>query len=522
VAPYGPYTRTASHGGLRKRVVCHAGQGLASLSLYLFLVSCGGESGSHYDLEKRFYEAEQSWDKVRLQQESGVATSAIELRVQLESVLEEFAAARPSLGPADSSLFAYAAGTTHHLDELLSAEGQWDEVARHQERVATDTLFPLAVRHRALFGWGQALEQKDQVREACELYRQLVMSFFPPWSEGGVNTDVLSLPTRRTLLAESALPESLSAYRAFAERYYDSLATGYPHTQMAFQALGELARIQGTQGRWDEALETLGRATDTAGGVFPAYRIDQGEILAAQKHDTAAALLAFSEVARDMPESPFRVDADLKTAAILFRRGRYTQVQTLLQETKRKASDAQQVALAVGPLLARAFAAEGNRDRARAEFSFIVTTFPRSLQAVEAAASIAMLYEEQNDTATASAWRVRADSLAYHLANDAQSSPQIVAAAMNARASLAVESEHWEDAASHLAAIAQTFGPDVPMGASALVRLGWVQLRELNDTLAAGQAWRAFLVAHPEHPDGATLKAEMNKWPERYRENHPS
>ena len=503
------------------RMIRHAGHTLAPLCVALLLVSCGG-SDSHYDLEKKFFEVDQAWNKAQLQQEAGVATSPTELRAQLESVLEEFVVARPSLGLADSAVFSFAASATQHVSELLASEGQWVDVAKHQERVATDTLFPLAIRHRALYGWASALEQNGQIREACELYRQLVVSFFPPWSDGGVNTDVLSLPSRRALLAESALPESLSAYRAFGHRYYDTLATAFPHSQLAFQALGELAKLQGSQGLWDDALKTLDRARDTAGVVFAAYRIDRGEIMAAQKHDTAAALAAFAEVARELPASPFRVDADLKTAAILFRRGKFAQVQTLLQATKKEATEAQGVGLAVGPLLARSFAAEGNRERARAEFSLIVNTYPRSIQAVEAAASIGTLHDELKDSASGAAWRVRADSLAYQIAADPQSPPQLVAAAMNARASLAVESKRWDAAASHLAAIAETFGPNIPIGASALVRLGWVQLRQLNDTLAAGQAWREFLGAHPEHPDGATLKAEMNKWPERYRGNQPS
>jgi hypothetical protein len=93
---------------------------------------------------------------------------------------------------------------------------------------------------------------------------------------------------------------------------------------------------------------------------------------------------------------------------------------------------------------------------------------------------------------------------------------------MSARATLAAESGRWDEAAGHLSAIAEAFGPASPPGAAALVKLGWVQLDELRDTLAAARSWRVFLEALPDHPDCAALKVEMNKWPERYLSTPPS
>jgi hypothetical protein len=133
--------------------------------------------------------------------------------------------------------------------------------------------------------------------------------------------------------------------------------------------------------------------------------------------------------------------------------------------------------------------------------------------------AIAELHAQSSDTTAATQWFARADGLALDLIGDRETTPQVAAAAMNVRASLAVQSERWDDAALRLSEIAQAFSPNSPAGASALVRLGWLELLERQDTLAAGRAWKAFLDAHPDHPDGAPLKTEMNKWPERYREN---
>lgn len=495
---------------------------IAGFSVCGWLAGCSTDAqSSRYKLEKQFFEVEQAWSKAELAGKSGNPVSTSELRANLESALDNFATARPQLGAGDSLLFGYAAGATQHLVQLLNAEQQWDEASKVQKQIATDTLFPMAVRHRALYGWASAYENAGRIAEACDLYRQLVLSFYPPVAEGGVNSDVLELPSRRVALAQNALPESLATYRSFGVQYYDSLAAGFPHTQLAFQALGELARIYGSQGQWDLAITTLGRAADTAGQVFPAYRIDQAEIWAGQIHDTARALKALADLSRELATSPFRIDADLKTADILFRRGQYQDVQKLLSETKTDLGmpDAD---LAVGLLLARSYAMAGDRERARAEYAYLVTAFPHSLQAIEAAVATAQLNKDKNDTALATQWLARADSLAMDLVTFPGSPPKVVASALNARASLAVESKRWNDAATHLSSIAQTFGPEAPEGASALLRLGWIQVRELHDTLGAAQSWGAFLAVHPNHPDGAGIKTEMNKWPDRYRSTPPS
>jgi TolA-binding protein len=504
-----------SFTGFLKRLVLPAGAITA-----LGLSACGGgDLYSRYELEKKFFSTEQAWSKAELQKQSGQAIATSELSAQFETVLEAFSAARPGLNRGDSLLFGYAARAAFRLVDLYAADRLWQDAARFQEFLAADTLFPLAVRHRALYGWAESCQRLGQAQKACALFRQLAASFYPPWAEGGINVDVLRVPARMVGLAQRDVPESVAVFLAFGESYYDGLAVAYPHTELAYQALGELAKLYGQAGRWGDVLTTLGRATDTAGVILPAYRIDQGEILAGPLKDTAGALLAFSEIARSRPTTPFRVDADLKTAAIWLRRGRYADVQRLLQETKKQFPGRPEVEVAVGPMLARSFAASGDKDRARAEYSYLVTSYPRSLEAVEAAFAIAEMHFQATEADAAAEWYARGDQLAVDIIADRESSPELAAAAMNMRVSLAVQLQHWDDAAMRLSEIAQAFGAATPAGASALEQLGWLQLQERHDTLAAGQAWYTLLREYPGDPGGATLRAEMNKWPERYKEN---
>lgn len=486
--------------------------------------ACGDSEGvyARYQLEKKFFRAQQVWSRAELQAESGQQPDTAIVLASHEAVLAEFSAARPALSAGDSTLFAYAARTAIQLIEAYSAEEKWQAAARYQEFIASDTLFPLAVRHRALFGWAESCERQGRVAEACALYRQLLASFYPPWSEGGVNMEVLTIPSRMVALAQRDMPESLAAFRDFGRPYYDSLAVRFPQTELGVLALGELGKLYGQEERWQEAIATLKRGTDSTGTVFPSYRIDIGEILASRLHDTAGALREFKDVAVSLPQTPFRVDADLKTAAIWMKRGRFEEAQALLGETKTALQDNPGAQLSVGPLLARAFAAAGNRERARAEFSYLIAHFPRTLQAVEAALALAELHAQSSEPGASQEWYDKADRLAADLILDREASPQTRGTAMNVRASLAVQSKRWDDAAVLLADIVGAFSPASPAGASALVRLGWLELQERHDTLAAARAWQVFLSAHPRHPDGEPLKSEMNKWPERYRENATS
>lgn len=523
MAPSSLITKPACRAGLSFRGdEWRAGpwaQVVTVLTVLACAVACADRDGlyARYQLEKKFFEAQQVWSRSQLQTGAGPPSGLGEMRTQFVAVLDEFSAARPTLGPGDSVLFAYAAQAAFRLTDEFVTNGLWHDAAQYQELVAGDSLFPKALRHRALFGWAESYERLGRMPEACALYKRLSASFYPPQAEGGVNVEVLRIPNRLAALAAQFMPESLSAFRAYGESYYESLSGSFPQSDLGFESLGELGKLYGQQGRWDDVMSTLERATDSNGAVLPAYRIDIGEILAGRMHDTAKALSIFKEVAESLPESPFRVDADLKTAAIWFRQGRQSDVQALLLATKRQFLDRSGVQVAVQPLLARSFDAAGNWERARAEFSYLVTTYPRTLQAVEASLVIAERHMQDSEKTAAAEWYSRADRLAVDLISSDESSGQVQSAAMNIRASLAIRMQRWDDAALRLSEIAQTFSSASPVGASALLRLGWLQLRERHDTLAARGAWQAFLLAYPDHPDGVPLKSEMSKWPDKFK-----
>jgi tetratricopeptide (TPR) repeat protein len=462
------------------------------------------------------FEAQQALSKARLREESGQAVDREALRTQFNAALDAFAELRPELTAKDSTVLLMSVQARLRLADLHTADSQWNSAAEQYRIIVSDTIYGLNFRHVARMQLGRSLERLGQFREAAAQYRALLLSFYPPRAESGINAEVLGLPRRLVAIASEYLPDSLAAWRAYGEGYYDTLATRFPHTDIGLASLGELGKLYAGFGEWSRTIASLERATDTSGAIMPAYWIDIGEIAAGQLGDTARAVSIFIEVSQRYPESAYRVDADLKRARILMKRAAYGDVQSLLEQLKTDFEDRASVLIPAQLVYAQSYQAAGNWERARAEYSYLVTSFPQSLQAVEAALTVARHHADRDETTQASEWYNRADGLAADLARSGSSPPAVVGQAMQMRVAAAVEQKQWDDAALRLGEVVNTFSPRTPAGALALVRLGQLQLRERADTAAALEAWRTFLEFHPEHPQSATLRAEIDKWPKTY------
>jgi tetratricopeptide (TPR) repeat protein len=488
------------------------------------LGGCGDSQGrwSRYQVEKLFFSAHQAAERATLHAESGQATDRQALTRQFESALEEFAGLRPQLTVEDSAILRAGAQARLRLARLRQDDFEWELAAEQYRAVVSDALYPTHYRYVAHMELGRSLERLDQFPEAVAQYRQLLHSFYPPQSEGGVNREVLGLPLRLVVLAENRFPDSLDAYQAYAEAYYDTLATAYPHTALGVSALGELAKLYAYLGLWPRVVATLERATDSTGTILPAYWVDIGEIAAQEMADTARAIAIFQDVAQRFPETPYRVDADMKRATILMQRGEFEAARKDVARLKEEFEDRLAVVVPAQLLYARLYQAEGSWERARAEFTYLVTNFPQTTHAVEAAHTIARHYRNTDETTRSEEWYNRADDLAAAIARAGEMPPALVATAINMRVAMAVERDDWDAAATHLSEMAERFGPASTPGSAALERLGWLHLDERADTSAAGAAWQTLLDAYPEHPQAEVIKAEMNKWPTTRNTDFPS
>jgi hypothetical protein len=201
------------------------------------------------------------------------------------------------------------------------------------------------------------------------------------------------------------------------------------------------------------------------------------------------------------------------------RRKEHAQARNLLSTLKEKFADRPAVMLAAQLLFASAVEAEGNWERAKNEYLFLITTYPQSLEAVQAALAVAHHFVRSGETGRVSEWYNRADELAAELARPDRYSPNMAGTAMDLRVAIAGEQKHWDDVASRLNDIVNAFSERSSAGGQALFRLGVLHLRERADTASAAAAWRRFMQAQPNHPQVSRLRDEMNKWPSTYNQD---
>ncbi len=485
---------------------------------------CGDSEGiwPRYQLQKSLFRAQQSWARAELEPQSGQSADRTLLAQAIDSALAHFDRLRPELGASDTMIFVMAAQAGMRRAELHRADTQWAAALDVYAKLTSDTMFPVHFHNQALFQQGRMHERLGMYLEAAVDYRRLVEAWYPPQAEGGVNREVLDLPLRIASMAEEYAVDSVRAWREFADRYYESLAQQFPGTDLGALSLGQLGRLYAHDERWEDAIATLERARDSAGHIVPAFWIDIAEIRAAQLGDTVGALEIYAAIAERGPESAYRVDADSKTAQIWMRQKRYGEVQSKMVELKDTFEDRPGVVIPCQMLYAQSLAADGNWERARAEFAWLVTNYPRSLQAVEAAMILARRYAQTGETASARGWYNRTDRLALDLGRAGGVQPAVAGKALEMAVQAALAEERWDDAAQRLEMIAQMYTVRTPAGAIAHVRLGWLHLRQRGDTTAAANAWRPFLEQHPEHAQSKTLRDEMNKWPKNRRLDIPS
>jgi tetratricopeptide (TPR) repeat protein len=495
--------------------------------LLLIVLAAAGCSGGariwpRYQLEKAFFTAQKELELASLQAEKGQAVDRAALQAAFERVTGMFETFRAGATAEDSMLFRIGGDAYLRLADIYAADSNMDAAARLYQTLVVDTIFPVPYRRLAAIGLGRTHELAGRYVEATAQYRRLVAEFYPPVGDGGVNKTVLSLPRKLASLAGRYAPDSAAHWRSEGFQYYEALAEKYPHSELSVTALGELGKMYLDERDWPNVIATLERATDTAGTVLPAYWVDIAEICAGQLGDTAKALTVYARIAERFPESPFRADADIKRAQILLRQARYADARDVLATLKDDMPDKPGAVLPAQLLFALAWAQEGNWERAKNEYLYLVTTYPRSLQAIEAALAMARRFTEEGKTERVAEWYNRADELATELSKPGKRPPALTGQAMDFRVVIAVERKEWENAAARLADIVDAFGANSPAGGMALIQLGWMNLRERGDTAAAAQSWRRFIETYPNHAQRQELEKEMKKWPKNYNQDMSS
>jgi tetratricopeptide (TPR) repeat protein len=496
--------------------------GLLLLAFVPHGCSGGARIWPRYQLEKALFDAQKELELAKLQNDKGQKVDQVALQAAFERVTSLYETFRSGATKEDSVLFRIGGDAFLRLADIYAADSNLQAAGKIYETVVRDTLIPLGYRRLATIGLGRTYELTGRFQEATQQYRQLVADFYPPIGEAGVNATVISLPRKLARLAGEYSPDSAAQWRSEGFTYYQTLADKYPHTQLGVVALGELGKMYMESRDWPKVVATLERATDTAGTVLPQYWIDIAEICAGQLRDTGKAVEVYTSVAERFPESPFRVDADLKRAQILVRQEKYAAARDVLATLKDDMANQPGAVLPAQLLFARAWALDGEWDRAKNEYLYLVTTFPRSLQAIEAALALAHRYGDEGKTERTDEWYNRADELATELARPGNKSPALIGQAMDFRVVIAVERKQWENAAARLGDIVNAFGPKSPAGGIALIQLGWLNLRERADTAAAAESWRQFIDTYPNHTQRQELEKEMKKWPKNYNQDMSS
>lgn len=391
------------------------------------LISCSGDSAEkiRYEMEKMTFAAQKLSTRINIQPELSTAADSLSVKSAYQSILDYYykhkdlpAVLSNVVEQAEMAKMAILA--ERELALYFASHGQADSVIAAYRAIGTripaehtdiaGATLALAMTYRAIHLYDSTLA----------LYEKLLRENYPPMdSLRRLNTDLLTIPI--DIIRINRTRGDSAQYRASIQKaaaYYRRLQSDYPRSIIYNTACLYAGRVHTISGDWDKAIEQFEQVKDSTGQIDIAVALLIANIQAAPKNNPAKAVDLYRQILSRHPDSSTVGVTLLHLGTALCAQKRFQEGRQVLAELKKKYKDYPLLISKAQSTYARAFAAEGDWDRAIMEFQWLMDNYPYSEDAFKAAFAILDHFIAQKDEKMKTIWYQRAIDFFQKVANN--------------------------------------------------------------------------------------------------------
>lgn len=271
------------------------------------------------------------------------------------------------------------------LSQLYYSSRQFDSsIAITTRLLAATRQQPPQIR-RTRLNLGRTLQASGRWGEAKKVYQDLIATIYPPADENSeVLNDIFGLPAHifRVTNYVYGAREAQGEYQQ-AVKYYQTLASDYPETNLAAPAHASLYRLYKSTGKWQAALDELAALDQDNSDGKTELRLKMADIYLQGLNKPVKALKIYNDILKlSELDSLVYPAVRFMICQVKLKQAKPAEARTLLVELKRdypafySATPSPQLAMA------QAFEYDGKWNRAEIEYKLLIEKYPGSEKAM--------------------------------------------------------------------------------------------------------------------------------------------
>ncbi|MDD1750385.1 MAG: hypothetical protein LUO89_10980, partial [Methanothrix sp.] len=273
---------------------------------------CSQDSGQkiRYDMEKLFYSAGKTAERINIQPELATAADSVALKTAYQQILTYYFDHRgDSRVSGDDSVRTamerMAISAEAQLARFYASQKQPDSVIVAYRRIGREipagredlggATMALALTYRAL----------NMLDSTLTIYDRLLADYYPPWdSVQRVNADIIAIPVDKIRIAQTQKDAGkTSRFVQDALEYYGRLKSSYPGTPTARTAAIYAGRTYAMVEKWDEAIAELQQVKDSTDQIAVQAEALIAGIYEGPKNDPRRAIELYRHILDRKPDS---------------------------------------------------------------------------------------------------------------------------------------------------------------------------------------------------------------------------
>ena|GEM_PF-1287598 len=488
--------------------------------LIIFLaLGCSGYEVEHkrYQVEKEYFEAEKLVDTYSVKPELRTRDDYFLLVSAYMQVFNRFAENFPNLTTLQnlsepeveaSNLAGKALLSASAL--LLSAESV-DSAKKVLDYIINSPVMLKQHHFDALFAAGNIAEQQGNWPSAENFYLQLLKEYYPPVVRGILpNTNVMELPKKIAEHYADANERDEALKRArWSIDYYEGIVDSFPKVPMTMMATRLLAEMYSAVGEYQTSVNLLATVVDSTGRQFDPARSMMADLYLTRLNRSDEAIRIYNEIINDGNDSLSIATAYVKLATLSFSNEKFQDGRNHLENLRQRFPRLANIQAEAQMLKARSFESEQNNERARQEYVALLNEFPGSVQALEVLAYLPEYFRKIGQPGLEKEWLRRSEQEIRKLA-EGNVNRRIGLQAASYLGTFLQRNNRHEDAIIQFETLIKQY-PKTPQAAEALYKIGFIYLKDLNNSAKALETFQEFLKQYPNSGVRPSVEAEVRK-----------